>query len=154
MTPLGVVESTNGFQVNMIPLFPYWSFPLEITWHTRQPPEPQAAGPRQQDRPITTGPETTPFLHHAIPSAERAQLQQTSPYIRLSEGFWEVLGYMFSTTPVSRRLVQTSLLESNAQLPEIGIHMPTTGRWKLEAQNPTSKFTLPELGLQLPISKS
>ena len=106
MTPLGVVESTNGFQVNMIPLFPYWSFPLEITWHTRQPPEPQAAGPRQQDRPITTGPETTPFLHHATPSAERAQLQQTSPYIRLSEGFWEVLGYMSSTTSVSRECIR------------------------------------------------
>ena len=50
--------------------------------------------------------------------------------------------------------VQTSLLESNIQLPEIGIHIPTTGRWKLESRNPTSKFTLPELGLQLPISKS
>ena len=30
------------------------------------------------------------------------QLQQTSLYIRFSEGFQEVLGYMLSTTSVSR----------------------------------------------------
>ena len=41
---------------------------------------------------------------------------------------------------VLRWLVQTSLLESNVQLPEIGIHIPTPRSRKLEVQNPTSNI--------------
>ena len=44
----------------------------------------------------------------------------------------------FCAEKVLRWLAQTSLLESNVQLPEIGIHTPTTGRWMLDSRNPAS----------------
>ena len=79
-------------------------------------------------------------------SSRRFPLLETAVFSRFSA--------RFCAEKVLRRLAQTNLLESNVRLPEIRIHIPTTGRWKLESQNPTSKFAHLEFGLQLPISKS
>ena len=58
----------------------------------RHPGSPAALGQRQQICPTTTGPETTSTLQTAIPGVAWVQLQQTSLYIRFSEGFREELG--------------------------------------------------------------
>ena len=55
----------------------------------------------------------------------------------------------FCAEKVLRWPAQTSLLESNIQLPEIRIHIPITERWKLEVQNPTSTVWKLEFEFQL-----